>query len=331
VLPRETRRDYPDTMSGMEYKDYYKIMEVARDASQDEIKRAYRKLARKYHPDVSKEPNAEQHFKEIGEAYEVLKDPEKRVAYDHLGDQWKAGDQFRPPPDWNAGFEFSGGFGGGGDVNFSDFFESLFGGQAGTRNTRSRRGPVHGKGQDHHAKIRVSIEDAYQGATRSIQLQTPDTDAQGHIHSRTRSLNVKIPKGVTEGQKIRLNGQGAPGLGGGKSGDLYLEIMFEKHRWYRIEGRDLSLDLPITPWEAALGATVAVPTLGGPVDMKLPPNSQSGRKLRLKGRGLPSVEPGDLYVILQIVIPPADSESARLFYAQMAEQLPFNPRAEMLG
>jgi curved DNA-binding protein len=310
----------------VEFKDYYSIMGVARDATEDEIKRAYRKLARKYHPDVSKEPQAEERFKELGEAYEVLKDPEKRAAYDKLGANWKSGQEFRPPPDWDSGFEFRGGeFRPGDSAAFSDFFESLFGRGAGP-GARPGAGPFSARGEDHHAKILIDLEDAFAGATRAITLQAPEVDAQGRVHTRERTLNVRIPKGIKPGQRIRLAGQGAPS-GRGASGDLYLEVAMRPHRLYRIEGQDLYLELPVAPWEAALGATVNVPTPGGTVDLTIPPSSSSGRKLRLKGRGLPGDPPGDLYAVLKVVLPPATTETAKAFYKEMEQRLGFNPRA----
>lgn len=313
----------------MEYKDYYKIMGVARDATQDEIKRAYRLLARKYHPDVSKEPDAEVRFKEIGEANEVLKDPEKRAAYDRLGANWQAGQDFRPPPDWNTGFEFSGaGAGEDGAAQFSDFFESLYGRGFGSR--RGQRTAFHVQGEDHHARILVDLEDAYNGAVRTITLQIPQVDAQGHVAMRERKLNVNLPRGIRAGQHIRLAGQGAPGLGQGKAGDLYLEIGFRPHPFYRVEQHDVYLDLPVAPWEAALGAMLNVPTPGGAVELKIPPGSSAGSKLRLKGRGIPSKPPGDFYVVLKIVVPPADTETAKDSYRRMAEQFKsFNPRSRL--
>ncbi len=310
----------------MKFKDYYQVLGVPRDATQDAIKQAYRRLARKYHPDVSKEPDAEARFKEVGEAYEVLKDPEKRAAYDRFGENWKAGQEFNPPPDWDAGFEFSGG-GYTGAQDFSDFFETLFG-QAGVGGVGGRAG-FRMRGEDHHAKILVSLEDAYRGATRTITLQAPQLDPSGHVVTKTRTLNVRIPKGVTEGQRIRLPGQGAPGIGGGPKGDLYLEIAFEPHRLFRAERRHIYLDLPITPWEAALGRTVTVPTLGGKVDLKIPAGSQTGQKLRLKGKGLPGKVPGDQYVVLKIMTPRPRNEADRALYEKMAQQMPFNPRAEL--
>ena len=316
----------------MEFKDYYDIMGVARDATQDEVKRAYRKLARKYHPDVSKEKNAEARFKEVGEAYEVLGDTEKRAAYDQLGANWKQGQDFRPPPDWNTGFEFQGGgFTGGDSAEFSDFFESLFG-RGGFRSAGRDRagGPFHAQGQDRHARVQIDLEDSYNGATRTITLRVPDVDAQGRVVTKDHTLSVTIPKGIRPGQHLRLAGQGAPGLGQGKAGDLFLEVEFKPHAHYRVEERDVFLELPVTPWEAALGASVKVPTPAGAVEMKIPPGSASGRKLRLKGRGLPGSPAGDFYVELQIAVPPATNAEAKALYANMADVFkPFNPRQKL--
>jgi len=311
----------------MEYKDYYAVLGVGRKATQDEIKRAYRKLARKYHPDVSKEADAEQKFKDLGEAYEVLKDPEKRVAYDQLGSNWNAQQGFRPPPDWGAGFEFHGSpRGSASQHDFSDFFESLFG-QARSQGGGSRG--FHMQGEDHHAKILVDLEDSYNGASRSISLQMPEVTPEGRVVSHKRTLKVNIPKGIRQGQQIRLSGQGAKGHGSGRAGDLYLEIEFNPHRFYRVEGADVYLDLPVAPWEAALGASVKVPTPSGAIDLKIPANSKAGKKLRLKGRGIPSKTPGDLYVVLQIALPPANDEKSREFYRRMREEIEFDPRATM--
>lgn len=314
----------------MKFKDYYEIMGLKRDATQDDIKRAYRKLARKYHPDVSKDPEAETRFKEVGEAYEVLKDPEKRAAYDQFGSNWKAGQDFNPPPDWDAGFEFSGGgFTGGDSSDFSDFFEHLFGrGFGGARGGYRQQG-FHARGEDHHARIMIDLEDAFHGVSRQITLQVPTTDARGHVTTREHSLNVKIPKGIKQGQQIRLAGQGSPGMGQGEPGDLYLQVDFKPHAFYRVDGSDLYLDLPIAPWEAALGAQVKVPTPAGKVDLKIPAGSASGKKLRLRGRGIPSATPGDLYVVVQIVVPEAKDDRARALYRDMADKLAFNPRARL--
>ncbi len=309
----------------MEFRDYYQILGVDRGAGVDEIKKAYRRLARKFHPDVSKEPDAETRFKEVGEAYEVLKDPDKRAAYDQLGSDWQTGQDFRPPPNWDTGFEFSGDHGGSG--GFSDFFEALFG-SAGMKRPGGARGRGgRASGEDHHARIEISLEDAYHGATRVITLQVPGVTPDGHVVTRQHSLNVRIPQGVTEGQRIRLAGQGAPSPWGGAQGDLYLEVVLRPHPLYRAEGRDIYLDLPVAPWEAALGQRVPVPTLGGKVELKIPPGSQTGHKLRLKGRGLPGNPPGDQYVVLKVVTPRADTPAARAFYEKMAADLAFNPRA----
>jgi len=313
----------------MEYKDYYKNLGVERNATQDEIKRAYRKLARTYHPDVNKEAGAEAKFKEAGEAYEVLKDPEKRTAYDQLGANWQQGQDFRAPPNWDAGFEFSGGGYTEGDASqFSDFFDSLFGGarMRGGGGPFGERAQFHAQGQDHHAKIEIDLRDAFTGAKRAISLRTPEVDAGGHVGLKERTLNVSIPKGVREGQHIRLAGQGSPGMGKGAAGDLYLEIRFAPDRLFRAEGRDVYMDLPVAPWEAALGGNVKVPTPEGAVMLKIPPGSTQGRTMRLKGRGIPGTPPGDFYAVLNIVLPPADSEKAKEFYRQMERELPFDPR-----
>lgn len=314
----------------MEYKDYYDILGIKREATQDGVKSAYRKLARKYHPDVSDEPDAEARFKELGEAYEVLKDPEKRAAYDQLGANWKAGQDFRPPPDWAQGFEFhGGGFTGAGAEHFSDFFESLFGrgdfaqGFGGGGRTAASRG------EDTHAKILIDLEDAYRGANRTVTLKHTELGPDGRPRVIDRSLKVSIPKGVRQGQQIRLAGQGGAGVGGGKPGDLYLEIEFRTHPVYHAEGRDVLVELPVAPWEATLGATVKAPTPSGTVDLKVPPGSKAGRKLRLKGRGLPGKEAGDLYIVLQVALPPADSETARDAYRRFGEAFDFNPRQHL--
>nr|VFK57715.1 MAG: curved DNA-binding protein [Candidatus Kentron sp. TUN] len=317
----------------MQYKDYYQLLGVSRTATSDEIKRAYRRCARKYHPDVSKEPNAEERFKEIQEAYEVLKDSKKRNAYDHLGENWKTGQEFRPPPGWGSNFEFNTGGFSGSPFGFSDFFESLFGGgfQHGTTGFRPQDARSTGprRGQDEHAKIRITLSEAYRGAERSLHLKGGGMNTRDRMPIAGRQLKVKIPPGVTQGQQIRLAGQGQASPMRGPNGDLYLKIELLPHPLFRLEGKDLYLELPITPWEAALGATIKVPTLGGDVDLKIPADSQSGRKLRLKGRGLGAVSRGDQYVMLKIVTPVANSTAAREFYERMAIEMSFDPRAYM--
>ena len=310
----------------MEFKDYYATLGVAKGATADDIKKAFRKLARKYHPDVSKEPDAAQRMSAINEAYTVLSDPEKRAAYDALGRR-PQGQEFRPPPDWDAGFEFSGGEFAAGEDEFSDFFANLFG-----RAARSRRGAEPSmRGGDHHAKVVIDLADAYQGATRPVTLRSARLDDSGRVVTDDRTLDVTIPKGVRAGQHIRLRGQGSPGFGGGGAGDLYLEIEFRNDSRYQVEGRDVTQRVPVAPWEAALGATVRVPTPSGEVEVTVPAGSRGGRKLRLRGRGIPGDPPGDLFLELDIVLPPADTEAARELYRTMERQMKFNPRHEMEG
>jgi len=313
----------------MEYKDYYKTLGVDRDADADTIKRAYRKLARKYHPDVSKEPDAEDRFKEVQEAYEVLHDPEKRKAYDSFGSDWRAGQDFHPPPGGDGqryeqqftedDFDLGG---------FSDFFESLFGGDGGARGGR-QSSHFRAGGQDQRARLRISLEDAYQGATRNITLTVPQADAEGQVRQTQRELKVRIPAGVLPGQNIRLKGQGGAGFGGAEAGDLLLEVEYEPHRHFQVDKRNVHLELPVTPWEAALGGKVTVPTLGGNVSLNIPANSQAGKQLRLKGRGLPGKPAGDQIVRLKIVTPPAKTDAERAIYEKMREQMPMNPRADL--
>jgi len=307
----------------MEFRDYYQTLGVTREATQDEIKKAYRRLARKYHPDVSKEPDAEARMKEVNEANAVLSDPEKRAAYDQLARGRRAGQEFQAPPDWDAGFEFSGRGPFEGDAgDFSDFFAELFG-RRGMRGAR-----MHVRGEDHHAKVLLTLEDAYRGATRALSLRVPRVDERGHVSLGERHLDVRIPKGVHEGQVIRLAGQGGPGAGEGAAGDLYLEVHFEPHDRYRVEGRDVYATLRVAPWEAALGASVRATLPDGAVDVRIPARSQTGRKLRLKGRGIPGTTPGDLYLVLEVVLPSADSARAREIYESMARDLAFDPRRE---
>jgi curved DNA-binding protein len=334
IAPREFSGNHLVILSRdfMQFKDYYAVLGLDRSATQDEIKRSYRKLARKFHPDINKEPGAEAKFKEIGEAYQVLGDAEKRAAYDQLGRNFSGGQEFKPPPNWDAGFEFSGAGGEQAGAGFSDFFETLFGRMGAReqpfRGTR-REYPAHG--EDHHAKIVIELADAFGGATRAISLSVPEVDDRGHVLLKQRTLNVQIPKGITEGQRIRLKGQGAPGTGSGPAGDLFLEVQFKPDPLYRVDGRNLFIELPVAPWEAALGASVKVLTPTGPIMLKVPPGSFQGRELRIKGRGIPSAEPGDLYAVLKIVLPPADTDAAKAAYADMASRLRFDPRANSGG
>ncbi|TMH09973.1 MAG: J domain-containing protein [Betaproteobacteria bacterium] len=312
----------------MDFKDYYATLDVPKDASADDIKRAYRKLARKYHPDVSKEANAEAKFKEVSEAYEALSDPEKRAAYDEVGKRWKRGQEFQPPPGWDAGFEFSGrDFEPGEAFDHSAFFEALFGRHAGR--AQPGRGTRQAQGEDHHAKILIDLEDAYRGAQRGVSLRVPVMDAQGRVTMHERRLDVHIPQGIREGQHLRLAGQGGPGVGKGTAGDLYLEVAYKPHPLFRVDGRDIYLDLPVAPWEAALGAAVTVPTLDHPLQLTIPANSAGGRKLRLKGKGLPGEPSGDMYAVLTIALPRADTDAARKAYRAMASAFDFDPRGEL--
>jgi curved DNA-binding protein len=300
------------------YKDYYKIMDVNKTASQDEIKKSYRKLARKFHPDVSKEKEAESRFKEINEAYEVLRDKEKRAAYDQLGSNWKSGQSgFTPPPNWQDQYQQGNGdFNGGGQEDFSDFFESLFG--AGfNANQQSSRGNKPMQGQDSHTKILIDLQDAYTGITRSFTLQDQVINEHGQRQKKERTLKVNIPKGIKSGQKIRLQKQGQAGVNNAKNGDLYLEVGFTLNPLYIVEGADITTELSISPWQAALGEKVKVPTPTGPIDLSLPKLISSGSKMRLKGRGLPSKIAGDFFVKLKIVFPKSLSEEEKKLYQSL--------------
>ncbi|AWW46422.1 J domain-containing protein [Polynucleobacter paneuropaeus] len=325
----------------MKFRDYYETLGVARGATEAEIKTAYRKLARKYHPDVNKEKDAEDRFKEIGEAYSVLKDTEKRAAYDQMGSNWKQGQDFSPPPNWNTGFEFAddpnagfGGYGGSYDGDQSEFFESLFGRgrhRQGGRSSNARQG-MHFKGQDHHAKILIDLADAYNGAKRTISLHMPTQDPEGHVMTQERKLDVNIPKGIKAGQNLRLSGQGGPGMGDGGAGDLYLEIDFHPSPLYKVDGKDVYLDLPMAPWEAALGTSLNIPTpAGSTLELTIPPNTKSGRKMRLKGKGIPSKEPGDFYVVPNIVLPEAQSAAQKAAYQELEKAFDFRPRSHLKG
>lgn len=327
----------------MQFKDYYATLGIDRTATRDEVKRAYRKLARKYHPDVSKEPDAEARFKEVAEAHEALIDAERRAAYDDIAQRHASGHPFEPPPGWDSGFEYSGrGAGGtpgrhprdaGEAMDFSDFFESLFGrgghGEADGIHRRSTgSGPLQGR--DHHAKVAIGLQDAYLGAQRTVSLRMAVIDATGQTTLQERQLQVSILKGVREGQHLRLAGQGAAGHGGAPAGDLYLEIQFLPHPVFRLDGSDVYFDLPVAPWEAALGATVTAPTPDGSVQLGVPPGSSQGRRLRLKGKGLPGKVPGDLYAVVTIALPPSASEHDRQAYSALARAFAsYNPRAAL--
>lgn len=318
----------------MEYKDYYAILGLDKKALPDDIKHAYRRLARKYHPDVSKEANAEEQFKNVQEAYEVLKDPEKRTAYDQLGSNWRQGQEFRPPPNWDEQTRFyrhgnTGGFAESDFGGFSEFFSNLFGrGRA----RQSEGGGYEGfqqRGRDQHAMITISLEEAYRGTSKKIQLQIPEMDASGAVHHKLRTLNVTIPAGAESGQQLRLAGQGGGSMGGAPNGDLYLEIDIQPHRLFSLQGRDVYLTLPLTPWEAVLGTEIKIPTLGGPVGLKVASGTRAGQKLRLKGRGMPGKpHSGDQYAVVQVEVPPVNTEEQKQLFKKMGETISFNPRKD---
>ncbi len=314
----------------MEFKDYYAALGVEKTATTDQIKRAYRKLARKYHPDLNKAADAEARFKDVAEAYEALHDPEKRAAYDALGADHRDGRSFTPPPGWDSGFEYSG----RGDADdaraHSDFFETLFGRQA--AGARGPRRSASHAGGDHHAKVEIELQDTYRGASRTVSLRTPQVDADGRVTLTTRQLTVSITKGVRSGQHLRLVGQGGAGFGEGPAGDLYLEIQIAPDPRFRVDDRDVAIDLPVAPWEAALGASVTLPTPDGNVQLSIPPDSASGQRLRLKGKGIPSQPPGDLYAVLTIALPPSGTTTAREAWTQLARAFAdFNPRQALEG
>jgi len=304
----------------VKYQDYYQILGVPRGAEKSDIKKAYRKLARRYHPDVNSEADAEEKFKEINEAYEVLKDPDKRKAYDRFGADWKHGQQF-DGGGFQGGSYSSDGFSGG---DFSDFFESIFGGgfqQAGGSPFEQSQRQRQRRGADLQLKLDISLEEAFNGGSKTIQFAKTSGSAE------MKKLKITIPKGVSQGQKIRLAKQGQAGPHAGEPGDLYLEMNILPHRLFRLDGRDVILRLPLTPWEAAAGASLKVPTLSGSVELKIKPGMQSGQKMRLKGKGLTGPPAGDQFVEIMIQTPPADSNEAKQFYQDMQAQFDFNPRS----
>lgn len=312
----------------MEFKDYYRIVGVARDATPDEIKRAYRKQARKYHPDVSRSPHAERRFKTLGEAYAVLKDVNKRAAYDRLVREGEAAQASRPPPASKAGFESAGPGAGGPQAGYFSAFFDLLSGRVFTSGWQSQATP-RARGEDYHGKVMIDLEDAYRGARRRIALQTPAIDRHGRIAADGHSLEVAIPVGIRGGQQICLAGQGAPGVGAGQPGDLYLEVDFFPHQHFRVDQGDVYLDLPVTPWEAVLGCTLSVPAPNGMLKLEIPAGSGAGTKLCLKGCGIPGSPPGDFYTVLHISLPPAENDAIQAAYRNMAVQFKsFNPRTK---
>jgi len=323
----------------VQYKDYYKILGISRDASKDEIQRAYRKLARKFHPDLNKEAGSEEKFKEINEAYEVLKDPAKREKYDQFGSNWQQGDNFQPPPGWQYRSDFGRGQQGPQESFFwssdggaySDFFEALFGGRF-HENVKGAQGgqpfSINRRGSDHEAVLRISLEEAFRGGTKTITMQSTGPGMDGNLSSREKRYDVKIPPGIMPGQKIRLSGQGGKGSGSGGSGDLYLKVEIEPHPRFRLEGYDLYTELAITPWEAALGAQIDVQTLDETVTLKVPPGTQSGQKLRLRAKGMPNPKGwrGDLYAVMKIKVPKKLSKKERQLFEELTKVSSFNPR-----
>lgn len=310
----------------MKYKDYYKILGVERDATEADIKKAYRKLAHQYHPDVSKEPGSEEKFKEVAEAYATLKDPEKRAEYDSLGTR-RSGEEFTPPPQWEQHF------GGGGegysfdDIDLADILAAF--GRGGGARRGARAESFSAPGQDYEAIAPVTLEQVYRGGEIDVRVDLPEADARGVVHHVPRTFRINLPKGAADGQRLRLAGKGGPGFNGGQPGDLYVALKYIPHPRYRVSGRDLYFDLPLSPWEAVLGASVEIPTLGGTVELKIHPGTAAGRKLRLARRGLPGsggAEAGDLYAVVRIEVPTVITAQERHLFEQLAAASAFNPR-----
>jgi curved DNA-binding protein len=315
----------------MARRDYYQVLEVGRDASEADIRKAYRRLARAHHPDLNKQSGAEERFKQIGEAYEVLGDPKKRAAYDKYGDMWKHAEELDKQAERQA--QYGSPFGSyqtyqGAPPDLGEIFGDFFG------SFTNRRAPGRGQrgfsfrmaGEDQHATVEITLEEAFHGGSRSILLERADLGHAGRSGGKPREIKVKIPPGVTDGQSLRLEGQGSPGMGGGPNGDLYLKIEIAPHDRFELKEKDVYLSLPVAPWEAALGATIEVPVLGGTAKVKIPPGSQGGGKLRLKGKGLPGKKPGDQFVVLKIVTPKAQTDEQRELYRRMADSFSFEPR-----
>jgi len=315
------------------YKDYYAVLGIDRNATQDDVRKAYRNLAKKYHPDVNKSPGSEERYKEINEAYEVLKDPDKRQRYDTLGNQWREGQTFTPPPEWGHGGTFRMDFGEGGGSDFSEFFKTIFGGfggvQGGAEDFFFRGAPRRRKGEDIEVQMELTLSDVICRDSKTISLERYEIGADGRRIPRTQTLTINFPQGITDGSRIRLPGKGGQGMGEGPNGDLYITIKLRKDPHFQVDQYDLTTVMRVSPWEAALGTSLSVKTLQGVVSMKLPAGTQSGQRLRLRGKGLPrrkGAQPGNLYVIVEIAVPKSLSQKERELFEELAKVSSFNPR-----